>query len=219
MNPGIPEDIDDTYSPTTPANTKPASPPASDQPEGEVSPPLSENNPEEVPTDSCDTDQEPNDEPVTENEENTADASVVLQTFPIPEMALRVSEETSTSSETLFVTDTLIKAEENPQICLAEDGLPCQDTPLECIEEECYCLEIPMKPSDLNAWYHETNPEEMRHVAAASHRARAEVQVKTLAPAERKLFDVAKDDRLSRWVSTNFLKPILRQKLNSDQIL
>ena len=217
INPEIPEDH--TYSPTTPANTIPASPPESDQPEGEVSPPMSENNLDEVPTESCDTDQEPHDEPIAETEENTADASVVLQTLPIPEMALHVSEETFIPSEPLFVTDTLIKTEENPQICLAEDGLPYHDAPMECLEEECFCLEIPMKPSDLDAWYHETNPEEMCHVAAASQRARAEVQVKTLTPAERKLFDVAKDNELSCWISTNSLKPILRQKLNPDQIL
>lgn len=104
-------------------------------------------------------------------------------------------------------------------ICLAEDGLPYFDEPLECHEEECFVLEVPMKPSDVLAWSQESNPEEMCQVAAASKRARAEVQVKTLSAADRELFNVAKDNELSCWLSTNSLKPIMRQKLNPDQIL
>ena len=53
-------------------------------------------------------------------------------------------------------------------------------------------LEIPMKSSDINAWNLEVHPEQMCQVAAASQRARAEVQIKTLAPEEKKLVEVAK---------------------------
>ena len=40
-----------------------------------------------------------------------------------------------------------------------------------------------------------------------------------LQPQAKELFEVAKDNELSCWLSTNSLKPILRQKLNPDQIL
>ena len=76
-----------------------------------------------------------------------------------------------------------------------------------------------MKSSDIHAWNCEAHPEQMCQVAAASQRARAEVQIKTLIPEEKKLLEVAKDNELSCWLPTNSLKPILRQKLNPDQIL
>ena len=65
----------------------------------------------------------------------------------------------------------------------------------------------------------EVNPSEMVCVAAAGQRARSEVQVKYLTDSERKLFDIAKDNELSCWISTNALRPILRKSLNPDQIL
>lgn len=114
------------------------------------------------------------------------------------------------------VADALLSID---TLCLAEDGLPYFNEPLECQEEECFVLEVPMKPSDVLAWSQETNPEELCHIAAASKRARAEVQVKSLSAEDRKLFDIAKDNELSCWISTSSLKPILRQKLNPDQIL
>ena len=59
----------------------------------------------------------------------------------------------------------------------------------------------------------------MACIAAASQRARSEVQVKYLSDSDRKLFDVAKDNVLSCWISTNALRPILRKSLNPEQIL
>ena len=50
-------------------------------------------------------------------------------------------------------------------------------------------------------------------------RARAEVQIKDLTAAERKLFDAAKEAELSCWLQTSALKPMLRKHLNPDQIL
>ena len=157
-----------------------------------------------------------------ENAENPAEAleddALILQMNRLPETALLSSEEPGDDTS-LFSFQTLQSFSESPQVCLAEDGLPYFEEPLECHSEECYVLEIPMKTSDMTAWYAEVNPEQMCHVAAASQRARAEVQVKNLTPEERKLFEVAKDNELSCWISTNSLKPILRQKLNPDQIL
>ena len=136
----------------------------------------------------------------------------------LPELALNVVEEGTERASPLFAVETLQEAGELSQVCLAEDELPYFHEPLECDNEECFVLEVPMKSSDIHAWNCEANPEQMCQVAA-SQRARAEVQIKTLTPEEKKLFEVAKDNELSCWLSTNSLKPILRQKLNPDQIL
>eukprot|EP00435_Cladocopium_sp_Y103_P033243 s2689_g8.t1 len=159
------------------------------------------------------------DEPENPEDINPPDDALLLQSTPLPELALHVSEERADPQPTLFAFDTLQHAAEPSQVCLAENGLPFFEEPLECGTEECFVLEVPMKQSDMLAWSQEANPEQMCQVAAASQRARSEVQVKTLTPEERKLFDVAKDNELSCWISTNSLKPIMRQKLNPDQIL
>ena len=124
--------------------------------------------------------------------------------------------------EALHVFDTFYPSQDattTETICLAEDGMPYIDSPLDCDTEECFVLEIPMKSEDVQAWNQEVNPSEMVCVAAAGQRARSEVQVKYLTDSERKLFDIAKDNELSCWISTNALRPILRKSLNPDQIL
>ena len=73
-------------------------------------------------------------------------------------------------------------------MCLAADGLPYVDEPLECSPESAFCLEIVLKDSDVQAWAAEERPERLAHVAAVSKRARAEVSLKSLTPQEMKLF-------------------------------
>ena len=97
--------------------------------------------------------------------------------------------------------------------------MPFIDNPLDCSTEECFVLDIPLKSADLTAWSQESNPSDMACVAAACQRARSEVQVKYLFDGDRKLFDAAKDNELSCWISTNALRPILRKSLNPEQIL
>ncbi|CAE7226014.1 unnamed protein product, partial [Symbiodinium necroappetens] len=61
---------------------------------------------------------------------------------------------------------------------LAEDDLPYVEQPLECQEDQAFCLEIPVKAKDIKRWSQEANPEHMVQLAAVSKRARAEVHVK-----------------------------------------
>ena len=156
--------------------------------------------------------------PELENpEDETNDDSLLLQMANLTETTSEHPEETA-----LHVFDAFIPASHESRqatVCLAEDGMPFIDQPLDCSVEECYMLEIPLKPEDLLAWSQENNPAEMAHVAAAGQRARVEVQVKHLTPKEKELFDVAKDNELSCWIATNALRPVLRKSLNPDQIL
>ena len=174
---------------------------------------------ENAPTEPCETDQEVNEESNPSGETESHDSALLLQTTQLPELALNVQEIQTESLETPLFQFESLEGASTSQVCLAEDGLPYLTDPIECHEEECFVLEIPMKSADVAAWHEESNPTEMCQVAAASRRARPEVHVKTLTAAEKQLFDVAKDNELSCWLSTNSLKPILRQKLNPDQIL
>ena len=106
-----------------------------------------------------------------------------------------------------------------PQICLADDELPYLDSPLQPSEQQCFMLEVPLSKQDLLNWSRSEQPEEMIHVAAASKRARAEVQIKDLTITDRKLFDAAKQAELSCWLQTSALRPVLRKGLNPEQIL
>ncbi|CAE7257045.1 RE1 [Symbiodinium sp. CCMP2592] len=102
---------------------------------------------------------------------------------------------------------------------LAEDNLPYVETPLDCAEHQAFCLEIPVNAKAVKRWAQEKSPEQMVALASLSKRARAEVFVKDLSAAERELFEVAKSKEIQCWLQTSAIKPILRQKLNPEQIL
>ena len=210
------ESPEDTYEPSLAPDPLPQPTQPHEQPEQEVSPPTSNPSDHDASgTEPFDTDQEL---PESADAEPTDDA-LVLQVSDIPELPMITGACEPPGKSSLFTFDLLQPATSESLVCLAEDGLPYFEEPLECTTEECFVLEIPMKHSDILSWSNETNPEQMCQVAAASQRARSEVQIKTLSLEDRKLFEVAKDNELSCWISTNSLKPILRQKLNPDQIL
>ena len=80
-------------------------------------------------------------------------------------------------------------------------------------------MSIDVTEQDINKWSASTKPEEMAWIANVCKRARAEVNVKDLSLDERILFEKAKDAELNCWIQTSALKPILRRKLNPEQIL
>ena len=102
---------------------------------------------------------------------------------------------------------------------LAEDALPYVEFPLDCGEHQAYCLEIPVKAKDMKRWPQETSPEQLVTLAAAGKRARAEVHIKDLSPAEVQLFNEAKQKEIQCWIQTSAIRGVLRQKLNPEQIL
>ena len=102
---------------------------------------------------------------------------------------------------------------------LAEDNLPYVVDPLECSDQQAFCLEIPLKPRDLKKWAQESSPEQLATLAAVGKRARAEVRVKDLSHEELALFDQAKQKELQCWIQTSAIKAILRRSLNPSQIL
>jgi hypothetical protein len=100
------------------------------------------------------------------------------------------------------------------EVCLAEDGMPFIEEPLDPHENQCFMLEVPLSRQDLLRWSQSDHPEELAQVASASKRARAEVQLKDLNFQDRKLFAAAKDAEISCWLQTSALKPVLRRHLN-----
>ena len=108
---------------------------------------------------------------------------------------------------------------EPQDMLLAEDELPWHEHPRIPSDEEVFYLEVLLKPKDVTKWLQESNPEQMIQVAAAAKRSRAEVSLKRLSPAERTMFETAKEKELSCWVQTNAIRRILRSKLNPEQIL
>ncbi len=121
--------------------------------------------------------------------------------------------------EALSTWDIFDTDPKHSDVVLAHDELALLTEPLECLEEQCYCLEIDLNENDLHKWANEAKPEAMIHVASVSKRARAEVHVKNLSLEERILFEKAKDAELNCWIQTNALRPVLRRTLNPEQIL
>ena len=122
-------------------------------------------------------------------------------------------------NEPVYDWITFQTGESSAEVCLAEDGFPFLDEPLEHGTEQCFMLEVPMSRQDVLKWSQSTNYDDMACVASASKRARAEVQLKDLTANDQKLFDIAKDAELTCWIQTSALKPILRKSLNPEQIL
>ena len=102
---------------------------------------------------------------------------------------------------------------------LAEDDMPFVTDPLCCAEHQAFCLEVPLKSSDVRKWRQEAAPEQMAAVASAGKRARAEACLKDLTLREVALFDEAKRKEIQCWIQTSAIRAILRRKLNPDQIL
>ncbi|OLQ00773.1 hypothetical protein AK812_SmicGene16522 [Symbiodinium microadriaticum] len=80
---------------------------------------------------------------------------------------------------------------------LAEDDLPYVEQPLECQEDQAFCLEIPVKAKDIKRWSQEANPEHMVQLAAVSKRARAEVHVKGEYVKNIPQIDIGRPRRIS----------------------
>ena len=118
----------------------------------------------------------------------------------------------------MHITTLLPGVDENTPP-LAEDGYPYITQPLECGEQQAYCLEIPIKDKDLKRWQSEKSPVQMIAIAAAGKRARAEVSLKDLTPAEMRLFDTAKQKEIQCWLQTSAIRKILRNRSNPNQIL
>lgn len=133
---------------------------------------------------------------------------------PILHCEALISQQEDLSSWDILHTD-----QTSSDILLAHDELVFHAEPLNCREEQCYCLEIDLNENDIHKWFNEVKPEAMVHVASVSKRARAEVQVKNLSLEERILFEKAKDAELNCWIQTNALRPVLRRTLNPEQIL
>ena len=101
---------------------------------------------------------------------------------------------------------------------LAEHGLPYIEQPLECNEQQAFCLEIPVKAKSYKQCLKEPQ-EQMSLLASMSKRARTEVYLKDLTPQERQMFNKAKDKKIQCWLQTSAIKAVLRRSLNPDQIL
>jgi hypothetical protein len=191
---------DETYTPGTPIDVPevPISSQTSIQPESELFPePITSNlttpviSPNQSITDNPSFDNFPNfesenaidlDTP-TEEPVDAAETENVLSCFEISDFL----QEDPIHELNVFQSGT-----ESYDICLAEDGLPFLDEPMCHHDHQCFMLEVPMSRQDLLQWSQSSHPEELAQVASAGKRARAEVQIKDLTAAERRLFDTAK---------------------------
>ena len=191
---------DETYTPGTPIDVPevPISSQTSIQPESELFPePITSNvttpviSPNQSITDNPSFDNFPNfesenaidlDTP-TEEPVDAAETENVLSCYEISDFL----QEDPIHEWNVFQSGT-----ESYDICLAEDGLPFLDEPMCHHDHQCFMLEVPMSCQDLLQWSQSSHPEELAQVASAGKRARAEVQIKDLTAAERRLFDTAK---------------------------
>ena len=97
--------------------------------------------------------------------------------------------------------------------------MPFIENPPEPLEHQCFIAGNSHVTSRcVEMVFHAEHPEELAQIASAGKRARAEVQIKDLTQADRKLFEAAKDAELSCWLQTSALKPVLRKHLNPEQI-
>ena len=233
---GTAVDADTRFRSLQPHHTSLSVPPTPDaQPEREITPNIPLEVPELPPStasqplneedtrvmgEAIDLDPDP---PVEENdEEQLMDQADFMETevgLLIQCLSNDFAEPIDHMSPNLVTCETAMFGEAGDSCLLADDEFAFVAETLQPTEEEGFALEIPLTDKDLIAWASEDNPEQMAHVATAGKRARAEVQLKKLSHEEKQLFVAAKDLELSCWLQTNAIRPILRQKLNPEQIL
>ena len=223
-NESVVRDDNTEYEPSlapAPGNVTPSpliTPHSSIQPESEMFP---EPNPDNIPESPQSHESPPGvAEPIDLDPTEDDEALCTSTVFPVLHCHALTTE---MPAEPLFEVTMLEPGEEaesiDDQVCLAEDGLPMINIPLECEEQQSFSLSIDVTEQDINKWSASTKPEEMAWIANVCKRARAEVNVKDLSLDERILFEKAKDAELNCWIQTSALKPILRRKLNPEQIL
>ena len=204
-----------------PVNVTPSpliTPHSSVQPESEMFP---EPNPDNIPESPQSHESPPGAGEPIDLDATDDDAALCASTaFPVLHCHALTTE---IPAEPLFEVTMLEPGEEaeslDDQVCVAEDGLPMINMPLVCEEQQCFLLSIDVTEQDIHKWSASTKPEEMAWIANVCKRARAEVNIKDLSLDERIMFEKAKDAELNCWIQTSALKPILRRKLNPEQIL
>ncbi|CAE7225513.1 RE1 [Symbiodinium sp. CCMP2592] len=161
----------------------------------------------------------PSDVPVPDSDEGLLTEAMACTLVPeeLPEESVLLSTEACDGDLHTFTTVLSGTSACGPP--LAEDNLPYVEQPLQCSEQQAYCLEIPMKAKDLRRWARERAPEQLSYLATVGKRARAEVHVKDLSAAELQLFNQAKQKEIQCWIQTSAIKSVLRQRLNPEQIL
>ncbi|CAE7621320.1 RE1 [Symbiodinium sp. CCMP2592] len=161
----------------------------------------------------------PSDVPVPDSDEGLLTEAMACTLVPeeLPEESVLLSTEACDGDLHTFTTVLSGTSACGPP--LAEDNLPYVEQPLQCSEQQAFCLEIPMKAKDLRRWAQERAPEQLSYLATVGKRARAEVHVKDLSAAELQLFNQAKQKEIQCWIQTSAIKSVLRQRLNPEQIL
>lgn len=86
-------------------------------------------------------------------------------------------------------------------------------------ESHGWCLEVVVGDQDIQRWRSETDPGEMAFVADAGKKQRSEVKLKELSPAERSLFEKAKDAEIANWLKTSAVRRMMRGTLSDDEII
>ena len=171
----------------------------------------------------------PSDTPVIESSMDNAE-NLNPQDIPVPESDEGlVSDHLFVAFEDSGIVDdrgaelinftTIHSSEEATGPPLAEDELPYILDPLKPNDHQACCLEVPLKAKDVRKWIKEGASEHLATVAAASKKSRAEVHLKDLTVKEKELFEKAKEKEISCWLQTSAIRPILRKKLNPEQIL
>ena len=188
------------------------------QPEQELTPQVSRQNSEPIAVDVS----------ALSGVERASNASAPLEAAPVPPADPENIELPEDADDALFEETVFLASEDSGIGCngqddllhittllpgvdaetppLAEDGYPYVTQPLECGEQQAFCLEIPVKAKDLKKWHSEKSLEQMIAIAAAGKRARAEVCLKHLTPPEVELFEVAKQKEIQCWVQTSAIR-------------
>ena len=85
-------------------------------------------------------------------------------------------------------------------------------------DEVCLHMEIPIHQDDISRW-REDGTHDTAFLINAAKKAKAEVKMKDLTLAEKKLFDQAKGKEVKAWLDTRTVRRLLRNQLDEKQIL
>ena len=100
------------------------------------------------------------------------------------------------------------------------DNLPISDQSINVCEEEkstAFELAIELEDHEILACTRLTHKEQVSYLASAAKRQKVEVKEKDLSDEDRKLFLKAKEKEIASWLSTETVRKIARNQLQSDR--
>ena len=132
----------------------------------------------------------------------------------------RVTESNQNPETGIEAVDIPVPETDDELQCI---GLYCQDLEpnvfAEAPHEYAWRMEVDLKSHEFESWQSQEDKTDLAFLAVPAKKQRVEVKLHELSASDRALFEKAKEAEIANWLKTDSVKPLLRDKVSSDEII